>query len=217
MQVAGNARSGYVLIHPPEQRDVRIHGPVLQIIGTEVIDAPDAPFIDELPGEGDGRHAAVVEPHGIELPALLRGGRHAFGLAAIHGHRLLAGHDLARLQRGDGNIVMRVIGRADIDDADLRIVDDGPPVGDGIFPAPALGHLLDFGLFAAADGLEAGSEGKIEKLVDLAIGVRMGLAHELVADHSHGNGFSHRCPLEKYSMVAKAPQVARARLLTFAF
>ena len=153
-----------------------------------MIHAADAAFVDQLAREGDGRHAAIVEPDGIDLAAFARGGGHLFRLAAVHGQRFFAGHDFARFERGDGNIVMGVVGRADIDDADLRIVDDGPPVRDGVLPAPARSHGFDLGFFTAADGLQAGFQGKIEELADLAIGIRMGLAHEFIADHADSDG-----------------------------
>ena len=41
-----------------------------------MVDPADAAFVDQLPREGDGRHAAVVEPDGIDLAALARGRGH---------------------------------------------------------------------------------------------------------------------------------------------
>ncbi len=133
---------------------------------------------------------------GTHLAALPRRRRHLLGLSAIHGQRLFARDNFARLKRGDGDIVMSVVGRADIDNLDFGIVDNAPPVLHRIFPSPALGHLLHFGLVAAANGFQPWRQGQVEKLADLPVRVRMGLAHELVTDHADGDALAHIAWLE---------------------
>ncbi len=83
-------------------------------------------------------------------------------------------------------------GCGDVDDVDLGIADDGAPVGGGLFPAE-----LDAGFFdgiggAAADGVEVDIGRQIEKSRGLTPGVRVGLAHEIVADHADAEGFFGR-------------------------
>src|SRR5207302_10920544 len=66
-----------------------------------------------------GRHTPVVEPDRIDLPALPRSRRHALGFGSIHRHRLFASDNLSRFESGNRNIVMGVVGRADVDDANF--------------------------------------------------------------------------------------------------
>ena len=55
------AGAGDVALEPPQQRRVRA-APALQVGGADVVDPSERALGDELVGEGDGRHAPVVEP-----------------------------------------------------------------------------------------------------------------------------------------------------------
>ena len=73
--------AGLVLLQAPRQRRLRVDDPVLEVLGAHVVERAEASLGDELPGEGDRRHAPVGEAdHG----AYAVGGR-ALGGA---GHRL---------------------------------------------------------------------------------------------------------------------------------
>ncbi len=155
VQIAGYTGARDIFIHAPEQRNRRVHGPILQVKRSEMIDLADAPFIDQLPRKRDGRYPAVVEPDGIDFSALASGRGHVLRFFSVHRQRFFARHDFAGLECGEGDIVMRVVRRADVDDLDLRVVDNAPPVVHRLLPPPALGHLFDFGFVAAANRFEA--------------------------------------------------------------
>ncbi len=98
--------------------------------------------------------------------------------------RLFAEDMLAGFRGRNGDLGMGVVGRVDVDDIDLGIGNDLPPVGRDMAPAELLGRGGHALFVAAANGVKHRLGGNGKKFVDLAPRVRMGLAHELVADHS---------------------------------
>src|SRR5262249_40006064 len=66
------------------------------------------------------------------------------------------------------------------------------PVGGGLAPAPVLGERGQLGGVAAGDAVHARHERQVEEAVDLSPGVRMGAAHELLADQGDVQGLFHR-------------------------
>ena len=133
----------------------------------------------DLLGQRDGRHAAVVERDHVGHAGLLDGGDHLLGLGHVHGQRLLADDHLAGLGGGQHDLVVHVVGRADVDQVDVLALDQLPPVGLDRLVAPGLGERLEL-LFAARGhrGLEHRLGVRAGRMVDLAIGVRVGAAHE---------------------------------------
>ena len=116
-----------------------------------------------------------------------------FALGHVHAERFLAKHSLARFGGGDGDGRVRIVGRGDVDDVDVGVVDDLPPVGGKFFPNrtarrrprswPALRPQI---VWSFTRG------GQVEEAAHLTPGVRMGLAHEVVADHADVELFFHR-------------------------
>ena len=113
-QVAGHAGAGHLGVQPPQGhaalRHVGRDGVVLVVGGAVVERAADAAFVDDLLGQGDGRHAAVVERDHVGHARLLDGGHHLLGLGDVHRQRLLADDHLARLGRGDHDVVVQTLG-----------------------------------------------------------------------------------------------------------
>ena len=145
-QVAGHAAAGGAGVDPPQAgaalRQVGRDRPVLQEVRAVVKDAAEPAFVDELLGERDGRHAAVVVPHRVRHARLLDGGDHLLPLGRVHRQRLLAEDHLAGLGRGDRDVVVQVVRHADVDRVDVRALDQLPPIGFDRRVAPRVGKLL---------------------------------------------------------------------------
>ena len=111
------------LVQPPGQRRLGIGDPVLEVLRPHVPDLADPALGDEPAGQRDRRHPSVGEAD-HRAYAVLRsplGGRdHRLGLGDGVGQRLLAEHVLARLERGDRDLGVRVPRRADVDEVDVR-------------------------------------------------------------------------------------------------
>ena len=144
--VAERARAGLVLLQPPRHGRGRVGDPVLQVLGADVPDVAEPPVGDELAGQADRRHAPVGEADHRPDPAgrgLLGRLGHRLGLRDRVGQRLLAEHVLAGLERGDGDLGVRVTRGADVDQVDVVPLDHAAPVGLGARPAQPLGGVGD--------------------------------------------------------------------------
>ena len=145
-QVAGDARAGRGDVEPPEPgaalRQVGRDRPVLEEVGPVVEDLAEPALVDQLLGERDGGHAAVVVPDRVRHAGLLDRVDHLLALGQVHRQRLLAEDHLAGLGRGDGDLGVRVVGRADVDRVDVLALDQLPPVGLDRLVAPLLGERL---------------------------------------------------------------------------
>ena len=87
------------------------------------------PSADQLAHVAHGRGIAEREPE-LGLQALLtRQRRGPPGVAKVVGHRLLAEHVLAGVERRPGQLEMRVARRADVDEVDVVALDQRPMVG----------------------------------------------------------------------------------------
>jgi hypothetical protein len=184
--VAERAGSGQLPAQPPDERELRIDDPVLQVHRPHVPDLAEPPVGDERAQERRGRDPPVVEPaHRPDPvgPGLGRGGRHLPRLVGGVGERLLAQHVLAGGQRGQGDLGVAVTGRTDVDDVDVVALDELAPVGRPALPAELLGGLGDGGLAAPADRGHRRSYGQVVDPVHGAPGERVRRAHERVADH----------------------------------
>ena len=153
---------------------------------------PRSPASTHLFRLRDGGNAAVIMADHVDHARLLHRGQHRLGFLDVHRQRLFAKDILARLRRGNRDLGMGVVGRVNVDDIDLGIGDNVAPVGDGLAPAELFCGGLHPGLVAAADGMQYRLERDGEKFIHLAPRVRMGPAHELVADHSDIERFGHK-------------------------
>ena len=176
-QVAGHAGAGHFGVQPPEGHAALGHvgrnGVVLVIHGAVVERPADATLADQLLGQRDGRHAAIVERNHIGHARLLHGRHHLFGLGHVHGQGLFANHHLAVRSRGEDDIVVHDVGDADVDQIDVGACHHLVPVGFHLFVAPGRGKFLQlvaFFLPGAAD-LEHRSMLAGKKVIDLPVGV----------------------------------------------
>ena len=107
-----------------------------------VIDFAEGAAVDfgfqRLGGIGE---AEVLRGH-QHFAALVAGGDHTLDIGRRGRQGLLADDMLARFQGGDAEIGMIHVGRADIDDIDIGIVDDGGAIGFEALDIPLLAPAL---------------------------------------------------------------------------
>ena len=164
-------------------------------------DTAEASLVDELLGEGNRGHAAVVVPDHVRDAGFLYGIDHFAAFRDIHGQRLFAQDHLAGLGRGNGNVVVHIVGRTDVDGVDVIAGDQCAPVRLDAFIAPVVGECLN-GVFVARAGcLQYKVVGDVEEFRRLPVGIGVGAAHESAAHQSdvqlfpHGSSpVSHRFP-----------------------
>src|SRR6185312_15991883 len=126
--------------------------------------------------------------------------------------RFFAEDVLAGLGGGDGDFRVRIVGRVDVHDVNVRAVDDFAPVGRGIFPAELDTRGFDALGIASADGLhlDVGLERKKTRRLTPGVGVR--LAHETIADHPDTQCFAHRSKVLNWRKISPAElEVKRAK------
>jgi hypothetical protein len=99
-----------------------------------VPDLPELSGIDDLLGECHRRHPAIVEQHHVLDVGPTRGRHHALRGLDVERERFFAEDVLARFRRGEGDLRMGDVGRADVHDVDVRRLDDLAPVGRGVLP-----------------------------------------------------------------------------------
>ena len=133
-------------VEPPEPvaalRQVGRDRPVLQELRAVVEDLAEPALVDELLGQRDGRHAAVVVPDHVRHAGLLDRRRPSSPprprSASGFSHRTI----LPACGRGDGDLGVRVVGRGDVDQVDVLALDELAPVGLDRLVAPVLGERL---------------------------------------------------------------------------
>ena len=187
-QVAERAGPGSLALQPPGQRERRVHQPVLEVTRAHVADPADPAVGHELAGQGQGRDAAVVEAgHRADAPGggPRRRGRHGLGLGQRVGERLLAQHVLARLERRDGDLGVQVARRAHVHELDVVAFDQGVPVRVRGRPAEPARRGAHRGRVPAAQHGHGGLQRQVEHVRRGPPGLRVGRAHERVADHAH--------------------------------
>ena len=108
------------------------HIGVSHVVGLEVdarmLDFADLSFAEGRNGQSMHRVLNIVEADQGNEPVLPSSLRHLASVVRVGGQRLLAVHMLACGDRGHGDFEVRVVGRANVDDVDLRILDDATPV-----------------------------------------------------------------------------------------
>ena len=126
-RVAQRAGARELAVMAPAEGDRGIRHQVEVERAAEKRDRPQ--LAHQLPGMGDGGVLEVVEAHQRRDAGGLHRIEHGLGLGGTVGERLLAIDVLAGLGRGDGDLGMRVVGRGDVDDVDVRVGHELAPVG----------------------------------------------------------------------------------------
>jgi hypothetical protein len=185
--VAERARPRLVLPQAPDQRELRVDDPVLQVGRAHMAHLSEPALLHEPARQRHRRHAPVVEADHAAHAALPRPlGRRDHRARLVHGvrERLLTEHVLAGVQRGDRDLGVRVAGRAYVDQLHVVATEQPLPVGFGAAPAQlGRGGLHGVGV-AAADHSHVRVEREVEEPARRAPGLRVGRAHEGVADHA---------------------------------
>ena len=197
-EVAGNARARHVFVQAPggraAHRDLGGDGPVLEVGGAVMKHLPDLPFLDHLLGQTDGGDATVIEPDHVGAARFFDSAGHLARLGQVHGQRLFAEDDLTGCGRRERDLMMSIVGRADVDGVDLCRFDELAPVGLHALPSPATRKRLRFVAAARRYCFEHRLISDIEKLVDPMVGVRMRPSHEAVADEADVKLLGHGTP-----------------------
>jgi len=184
VEVAVRAGACRPLLEPPQKRD-RFIGPVLEVGRSHVPDLADLARFDELVRQRHGRAAPIVEPDERLDARLLGGLHHAAGVVERAGQRLLAGAGLAGRYSGLGHRGVHVVRRDDVDQADLRRLDQRFPIGRRVLPTPVGGKRLRVLFRLAKHRVHHGLERRPEELGDLPPGVRMGTTHKALPDQGY--------------------------------
>ena len=185
VQIPVRPGPGLVFFQPPDQREIRIDDPVLQIHGAPVVNFSNPPFGDQLLRQSHRGHAPIVERHHRLFRRVRGHGQQFSGFFKGVCQRLFANHMLARLQRGQCHGQVQVAGRANVDDVDVVSGDDLFPVGLPFLPTVRLGRVLHRVSVAPADHFQHGFHvefGKKRGHLSKPIAVR--LAHKRIPDHA---------------------------------
>ncbi len=104
--VPKRAGSGKVLFHAPDQREIGVENPVLQVLGTEVADLPELAVVDQPLGELHRGHATIVEVDHRDGARLAGGRQHLLRFFEGVGERLFAEDVLSGFERGDHDLLV---------------------------------------------------------------------------------------------------------------
>ena len=164
-------------------RKICVNRPVLKEVGPVMINFPESSLIDHFLGQGNCWNSTGGVPNHIGHSRFLHFADHGFAFLAIQSQRLFAEDGLARLGCGNGDVVVHVVGRRDIDDVDVVPCDEFFPIRFHGFVSPLIRKFFSPILVAGADCrqlrfvLQFG-----EEVRNLTEGVGMGTAHEAVTD-----------------------------------
>jgi len=145
------------------------HCPVLQEVGTVMVNASEFTTIDDLLGKCNGRKKAVVVPNEVGQAGSFDRLDHLEALLAVQGEGLFAKDHFAIFNGGHRDIVVGIVRRADVDGIDIVAFHQLTPVGFGISVAPLLCEGFDFVPGASADNLTDGDVFGVEKVVKLGV------------------------------------------------
>ena len=179
--IAERPAAGEFLFQPPDQREIRVHDPILKVGAVVVIGLADLAVFDELLREGHGGDFAVVVHDHVLDAGLFDRREHGLGVGQGIGERLFADDVLARPRGGDGHLGMPIARRRDVHDINVLALDDAPPVGIVLLPAELPRRGRDRRLVPPAKDFHARLEFAGEKAAYLPEGVRVRFAHEFVA------------------------------------
>ena len=133
--VAQGAGAGQLLLQPPDEREVGVGDPVLEIDRPPVPHLADGAVVDQLLGELHRGHLAVVvvdDRDGARLPRRLQ---HLARLGEIVRQRFLADDVLPGRQRGQHDVLVGIARGRDVDELDIRPLHQRVVVG--LVPLPA--------------------------------------------------------------------------------
>ena len=157
-QVAGHAAAGRVGIQSPSRRaalrHVGVDRPVLQEVGAVVKNPAESTFVDQLLGERYGGNASIVVPNHVFDAGLFDGLAHLFAFGLVHRQWFFAQDHLARFGRGDRNLFVQVVRRANIDRIDVIAFEQLAPIGLDRLIAPVVGERFRLFFVASTDGFE---------------------------------------------------------------
>src|SRR6185369_6613661 len=103
----------------PSARRLRIDAPILQIVPSETVDAPDNALVDELPSILDCRRAPIAEADQCFHARLRSRLPHVEGFLGIHCDRLLDQNMFPGADRLESDLPVGVRRSADIDKVDV--------------------------------------------------------------------------------------------------
>ncbi|OPZ14673.1 MAG: hypothetical protein BWZ10_01867 [candidate division BRC1 bacterium ADurb.BinA364] len=186
------AGAGFLGVVAPDDRECRIDQPILVVNGIEMADRAKLAFVDQLLGQGDGGHAAVIEGGHVDHSRIARGVEHPARLVGVARDRLFAQDVLAGLGGGDGDRHVRGVGSADIDHPDVVALDHLLPRSFGCLPSVArLEGGQGFGVDVAR-GAQHGPQRRLEAMRDIDPGVGVRAAHEAEPHQADVDCLGHR-------------------------
>ena len=185
--VAQGARAGLGLVQAPRQRRLRVDDPVLEVLRPHVVERAEPALGHELAGQGDGRDPTVGEAH-HRAHAVGRGlrrrrrpsplpPRRSWPTASRTGRACLPRARRSRSRRGCRPGCTRRRGRC-------RRGRPGPATTSRSTPIPAVGGLGDALASRPARAVIRRRSGRSKNRRRAAPGLRVGCAHEGVADHA---------------------------------
>ena len=182
-EVAERTRPGLGSVEAPGVEG-RVVAPVLEIATPEVADLAELSCVDHLPRETHGGDETVVEGAEMLDAGCCDSLPDVVALVCGSTQGLLAEDMLARLCGGDRRLRVEGVRASVVEEADRRVGDDVSPVCRPALVAVSLRCPGDRVGVASRNRHEARDEGRWPRHVrDLPEGVRMGLAHERVAEH----------------------------------
>lgn len=192
VDIAVCAAAADTFLQTPNERKIGIDDPVLRIAGVVMEQGAEGAFFDHPFGVGDGWNAAVIVADHVDHLGLFGGGEHFLALRHGECERFLAEDMFAVLSGGNGDLRVGIVGRIDVDDVDVGIFDDRPPICGGRFPAKLGGGGFNALRVPSADGAHFHICLEWEEVGGLAPRVGVRFAHETVTDHSYPQRFGHK-------------------------
>ena len=155
-QVAECPAARDVLLQAPDHGELRVHDPLLQVDGPEVVNLPQFAALDHFARQPQGWHKAVVVGARVLDSGFVNRIQHALGLLGRARQRLFANDVLAGLGGGDAGLSVGVVRAAVVEELDGVILDEVAPVGAIALEAIACGGIPHRSLVASADRNERG-------------------------------------------------------------
>ena len=185
-QIARHAAACGLRVETPQARaalrEVGGNRPVLEEVRAVVENFAEFAGINDLLRQRHSRHAAIIIPNRIRHLRRLDHLHHLLALRAVERERLFAKHHLARARRRHRDFSVAVVRRADVNRINVLAGDELFPIRLRALKSPVVRVGFQFRLVATASGLEHGFEREIKKVRRVVVCVRVGAAHEAVAD-----------------------------------
>ena len=187
-QVAMCTAACDISLEAPDDWEVWIDNPVLQIDAAPVINAAKVAILNHLFGQCDRRHATVVETNRVWNVVLCNRILHRTRLGDRTRQWLLAEHHLASFCSLNRDFDMRIAGSDNVDEVNIIAGDDFAPIRLILGKAKLLSCGLYFVFSASAEDLQYRFNSDLRKeLGQLAVGVGMRLPHKLISNQRNTN------------------------------